>query len=193
MVVLTDTCAVLMLLRIVPDMFREKAYGCVTIKQVVDEIKKKPSFKQKYPWRSEYLHHIQPVTSGQLKKGLFDEFFSDICDMVKVIPNTRSNRLYEEDLSRVDKLIAAALLSLNATLCSGDGNLAHFVETELEIENCSPLKLVNDWLEAKLIIWDEKKQAVLSEWFQNENPQPAKEIQRFKKLTKQDYPSQNRR
>lgn len=189
MVVLTDTCAVLMLLRIAPDMFRDKAYGCVTIQQVVDEIKKKPLFKQKYPWRSEYLHHIQSVTAGRLKEGSFDEWYRDVCDVAKFTHNTRSRRYYAEDLSPVDKKIAAALLCLNATLCSGDANLIHFVETQLEISNCAPLKLVNDWLEAKLIVWDEQKQAVICEWVQIECTQPAKEIQRFKALTHCDYPS----
>jgi len=67
------------------------------------------------------------------------------------------------------------------------------VETQLEISNCSPLKLVNDWIETKLITWDEQKQSVLAEWVQNEDPQPEIEIKRFKKLVKRDYPSQNRR
>lgn len=189
MVVLTDTCAILMLLRIAPDMFRDEAYGCVTIKPVIDEIVQKPSFKQQYPWRSEYLHHILPVTSGRLSEGLFDECYDDICEAVNYTSNKKTNRFYAEELSRVDKQIAAALMSLDATLCSGDRNLVHFVETQLEISNCSPLKLVNDWLDAELITWDEQKQSVLSDWVQNENPQPHQEIQRFKKLAKREYPS----
>ena len=53
MVVLCDTSAILMLLRIAPDMFTDPRYGCVTIRQIYDEITRTPKFKSKYLWLHE--------------------------------------------------------------------------------------------------------------------------------------------
>jgi hypothetical protein len=53
-----------------------------------------------------------------------------------------------------------------------------------------PLCLVNDWIDQKLIVWNDARQAVLDDWIaQNERPQPIGEIRRFEKLTGRTYPS----
>jgi hypothetical protein len=45
MYILCDTCSVLMLIRIAPDMFRDDRYGCVTIQEVFQELFRTQKFK----------------------------------------------------------------------------------------------------------------------------------------------------
>ena len=48
---------------------------------------------------------------------------------------------------------------------------------------------MNDWLEARLIAWDDTCQSVIEDWIRlNERPQPPAEIRRFEKLTGRKYP-----
>lgn len=49
MYVLCDTCSVLMLIRIAPDMFEDSRYGCVTTQEVIRELFRTQRFKEKYP------------------------------------------------------------------------------------------------------------------------------------------------
>lgn len=48
MYILCDTCKVLMLIRIAPDMFRDDGYGCVTIQEVFQELFRTQKFKMQY-------------------------------------------------------------------------------------------------------------------------------------------------
>jgi hypothetical protein len=50
MFILCDTCSILMLIRIAPKMFTEMEYECVTVAEVVQEIKRTQKFKDKHPW-----------------------------------------------------------------------------------------------------------------------------------------------
>ena len=73
MVVLQDTCAILMLLRIAPEMFTNPDFGCVTLASVQKEYVRKQEFKRKYPWRGDLAHHIQPHSDYQLKLKGFEK------------------------------------------------------------------------------------------------------------------------
>lgn len=47
MIILCDTSSVVMLLRIAPEMFEDKRYGCVTIKEVYNELFATQKFKSR--------------------------------------------------------------------------------------------------------------------------------------------------
>jgi hypothetical protein len=51
MFVVCDTCSLIMLLRIAPDMFADPRYRCVTIAPVFNEYVRTQRFKHRYPWR----------------------------------------------------------------------------------------------------------------------------------------------
>ena len=188
MVVLQDTCAILMLLRIAPEMFTNPAYGCVTLASVQREYVRKQEFKVKYPWRGDLAHHVTPFSDYQLKQQGFMERKRQIETASLALKNPRTGHAYSYDLSPVDKEIAAALLTLEAELCTGDTNLANFVSDEFEIACHSPLAILNRWLELKLIVWSEALHCVLTEWAAKEKPQPRRETKRYETLTGQKYP-----
>ena len=54
MYILCDTCSVLMLIRIAPDMFCDDRYECVTIQEMIQEMFRTQKFKMRYPWRTKY-------------------------------------------------------------------------------------------------------------------------------------------
>lgn len=177
-----------MLLRIAPEMFKNPAYGCMTLASVQKEYVRKQEFKYKYPWRGELSHHVTAFSDYQLKQKGFEKRRQQVRAMCQAIENPRTSHAYEFDLSAVDKDIAAALLALKAELCTGDTNLAIFVEEQLEITCYSPLAILNLWLEQDLVAWSEDMQAVLTEWVSQEKPQPADDIKRFEELTARKYP-----
>lgn len=45
--ILCDTCSVLMLIRIAPDMFKDERYECVTVNEVWQELFRTRKFKTK--------------------------------------------------------------------------------------------------------------------------------------------------
>ncbi|NQV19357.1 MAG: hypothetical protein HQ534_12545 [Armatimonadetes bacterium] len=47
--IICDTCSILMLIRIAPDMFIDSKYGCKTINEVRKEFISTTRFKEKYP------------------------------------------------------------------------------------------------------------------------------------------------
>jgi len=60
MEILCDTCSILMLLRIAPQMFLDDTYQCCTIAEVRNEIFQTQKFKNKYPWREKFKDKIKP-------------------------------------------------------------------------------------------------------------------------------------
>ena len=180
MVIIVDTCAILMLLRIAPEMFSDKRFGCTTIPAIHEELQRTQKFKTKYPWRNELMHHVKVCGFSDLKKNGFDTKVKQVYDICEY------KRIYF--LSRTDKLIIATLLCIDSMLCSGDGNLVSFAKEEFEKDNKSPLELVNNWLEKGLIEWNDVRQAVLAEWVEKERSQPLEQIKRFENLTRYLYP-----
>lgn len=65
--ILCDTCSILMLIRIVPDMFIDERFDCLTITDVKDEIFRTQKFKTKYPWRIHLKNKIETIGITNLK------------------------------------------------------------------------------------------------------------------------------
>ncbi len=182
MKILCDTCAILMLLRINPEMFTNPIFECETINEVRTEFNEKQKFKIKYPWKSTYLKFIKTHTR-------YDESIKFIIEGInqsKLNPST--NEPY--DLSYVDRCLMAALYDLDDVIfCSGDSNAMDFAFNELEHDCISPLELINKWLKDCLIVWDIDKQLIIVDWIsQNERRQPPRAIGKFTELTGFDYP-----
>jgi hypothetical protein len=92
-------------------------------------------------------------------------------------------------LSPTDLEVAAAVLVQKCCISTTDRDLEDFLKQEFDLDNESPLKIVNNWIEKKLIVWSDAEQRVLEDWVaQNERRQPLLEIQRFEKLVKRKYP-----
>ena len=58
MLILADTCSVIMLLRIAPDKFSDSKYECVTTTEVLKELKSNQKFKTKYPWLKDLVPNV---------------------------------------------------------------------------------------------------------------------------------------
>ena len=52
--ILCDTGSIWMLIRIVPDMFMDERFECVTVHDVRKEVFQTQRFKTRYPWRNEF-------------------------------------------------------------------------------------------------------------------------------------------
>lgn len=98
------------------------------------------------------------------------------------------NKYYIDELSEADLRMAAAALSFEAKLCTGDGALMRFAGDELELPVVQPLSVVNGWLEKGLIAWDNEKHGFLKDWVK-ERRQPRPDIERFEQLTGRSYPA----
>lgn len=185
--VLCDTCSVLMLLRIAPDMFTDPSYECMMTQTVYQEFIQTQKFKNKYPWRGTYRQHLKSVSQGDLD----DAGYGLKLNIIKTINNTAirvsTGRRY--NLSRADTEVAAATVCLAAKITTGDINLAAFLADQFDIECISALGLVNLWLEKEILTWNNDRQAIIEEWISlGERPQPKKDIRRFERLTGCDYP-----
>lgn len=194
MVVLTDTCSVIMLLRIAPEMFSDERFGCVTIQAVHDEIKRTAKFSIKYPWRSEFLPKIEAIPPGMLSKA---PNHLENQKAVKVTHNTqRTQDGKSYGLSQVDREVVTAALTLSdltpereVKISSTDRNLVKFASEQFELENLEPLALINQWLRDGLIEWDENRNNLLYAWLSDEEPHPsARAIREFERLTGKKFP-----
>ena len=191
MIILCDTSSVVMLLRIVPDMFQDARYGCITIKEVCDELIGTQKFKSRYPWRTAYKDKIVPLTTSRLMTEELSQYFSAIDMLIKAgTLNRKSGRLF--DLSYTDKRILAGALAHGYKISSGDQDLILFAKQEFRSTfkgDITPLEIINIWMKKDLISWDDVKHEYLSEWDRLEEPaQPKKAIGKFQKLTGKSYP-----
>lgn len=187
MVILCDTCSILMLIRIAPEMFHDKRYGCVTVQEVVRELFRTQKFKEKYPWRTKYKKKISPLGVTAVKKGDFKLYSNTIKNLIDVgTINKKTDRYF--NLSYTDQMIAAYAIAHGFKLSTGDGDLADFVVQEFSGVIISPLGIVNDWMEKRLIDWKDTFQEIIEDWDRcNEHPQPKKEVRRFEKLSGYKY------
>ncbi len=188
--ILCDTCSVLMLLRVAPEMFNDDRFKCVTTIEVKQEIIQSQKFKDKYPWRQKLKAKIKTL-SGYLTteyKNEYDLVIEAINSLLDSgLVNNKTGRSIA--VSRVDKSIAAHAICRNYKITTDDKNLAALVTQEFDIENISPLGLINKWLENGLIHWNNEHQTILEDWDKcREAPQPKSEIKRFKKITGYKYP-----
>ena len=186
--ILCDTCSVLMLLRIAPDMFTAARYECVTVNQVWEEITRTQKFKTKYPWRKEHARHISSLPRSKVDTADYRLTLSAAKLTEQTQRNSRTGKTF--GLSRRDIEIAACAIAHGYGLSTTDVNLADFLKQQYDVGNVPPLQLVNDWLEKGLFEWTEFRQSVLTDWLVCSEPrQPAREIKRFEKLTGSCYPA----
>ena len=185
--ILCDTCSVLMVIRIAPEMFIDPKFGCATIPMVHNEIFKKQEFKTKYPWRDQYKSKIKTIGYSVLNTPQTEMNLTAIHALVTAgVMNTKTGFLV--DLSLTDKQIIACASANQYDITSGDKNLVDFAEQQFDISNISPLGLVNDWLEGGLVHWDQQLQMVIEDWDKcGEMAQPVEEAGRYQKLTGKFY------
>jgi hypothetical protein len=187
MYILCDTCSVLMLIRIAPDMFCENRYGCKTMQEVARELFRTQKFKAKYPWRTKYKSNIKALSSSEVRKGDFDLNLDAVKNIVAIGTKNKKTGHYF-NLSYVDQMIAACTIAHNFKLTTVDGDLADFVEQEFSGVTISPLGIINEWMGKKLFKWNDDLQEVIEDWDKcNEHPQPKKEVKRFEKLSGYKY------
>lgn len=178
-----------MLIRIAPDMFLDKRFECVTIKNVCDEIFRTLKFKTKYPWRIKYKSKLKSLGSTIENDSLIQNRYKIIDNMVESaeVLNEKTGRPFY--LSRTDKKIAACAVVLKHGVSTVEYELTHFLKQQFNKRVIKPLTIINYWLRKGLIIWDDEKQAVLEDWLVcNETPQDKRRIREFIKLTKRKYP-----
>ena len=185
--ILCDTCSVLMLIRIAPEMFCDDRFKCVTIPEVIKELFQTQKFKTSYPWRKEFKSKIKAIRTSEIEKGDFQIYLQSIRSIIQTGKiNKRTGKYF--NLSRVDQIIAACSVAHNFKLTTVDNDLGDFIKQEFSGQTISPLGIINDWLEKKLIKWNDKMQMVIEDWDAcNESPQPRKEIKRFEKTTGYKY------
>jgi hypothetical protein len=185
--ILCDTCSILMLIRIQPAMLTDSRYGCVIVRQVWEEFFQTQKFKNKYPWRGNYKRQLNCLSQSAVVTKDYQLALKTAKIIESTQRNTRNDKSY--GLSRRDLEMAAIVIANNFSLCSTDISLIDFLEQQYNISNSEPLRIINDWIEEKLFVWDDKQQAVIADWIRcNEKPQSAKEIKRFEALTGYKYP-----
>jgi len=188
--IIVDTCALVMLIRIVPKMLKDDRFNCVTIRSIRDEFIRTSKFKDKYPWRKKLTGEIDTIgttheakTEVNLNKKVIDRM------ILEGVENKKTGKIF--DLSKTDRELLAWALVLKRYLVSGDGNIGEFGHQEFSsifIGHLSPLELLNDWIEHKLLVWDDKLQLYLEDWQKNEEKsQSSCQIARFETLTEYPY------
>lgn len=188
MYILCDTCSVLMLIRVAPEMFLDERFECKTIRDVWKEIFQTQKFKTKYPWRADYKRNIKPMAESQVEKGEFAFYLKTISNLIETgTINSQTGKFF--NLSRVDQKIAACALTHQYEITTGDQDLIAFVKQEFFKQNVLPLHLVNKWLAQGLIQWDNNLQNILEDWKKcDEAAQLGSEKSTYRKLTGKKYP-----
>ena len=183
MSILCDTCTVLMLVRIVPNMFIDAKYACVTLNEVHDEIFQTQKFKYKYPWRTDYKSKIIPNTSLLQRDENFNIVFGVIKNKIYAGTINRLTGRYF-DLSFVDQIVAAYAVTYSLLISTADKSLIDFLKQEFDINNLYPLEVINTWLKNKILVWNDELHKFIKEWIVDEEPvQPRAAIKEFERVT----------
>lgn len=188
MIVVNDTCAILMLVRICPDMFRDARFGCVMLQEAYAEYARSSRFKKQYPWREDFRKCLKSLPKSDLAEHGYDSVLGYVSAAAADVVDPVTQKKYADELSPTDLKMIAASYSLDAELCSGDGALSRYAANDWERQVISPLALVNRWLSQKLLAWDDEKLRILEDWVRAERPQPKKDIVAFERLTGRRYP-----
>jgi hypothetical protein len=191
MVILCDTCSILMLLRIAPDMFIDPRYECRTIREIHDELIQTTRFKTKYPWVGNYRTKIKPgILTEAEKKAEADLYLAIKALNDEPVINVRNGRPF--DLSFRDMKVASHSLALGCAISSGDTNLVEFILQEFPDDsegNLTSLEVLNGWLGNGLFAWNAGHQSLLEQWsILGERKQPVRATKLFEKLTHFKYP-----
>ena len=187
MKVLCDTCCVLLVVRIAPNMFIDEKYECFTIHEVRNEIFRKQRFKSKYPWRGDFKAQIKVKSFKPEIKEQYDFHFDVINKMIESCTlNKRINRCF--DLSYTDQKIVAYALASNSLVSTNEKNMRDFLEQEFNEKSISSLALINRWIKDGLIIWNSHLHGIIEDWERNDEPvQPAEDIIEFVALAGHEY------
>ena len=144
MYILCDTCSVLMLIRIAPDMFRDDRYGCVTIQEVFQELFRTQKFKTKYPWRTKYKSKIKAVIKSKVETDDFNLYLEAIRNIIETGKiNERTKKFFS--LSYVDQQIAACSIAHGFKLTTVDDDLNDFVIQMRYRPKCSIWLWISSW------------------------------------------------
>ena len=187
MLILADTCSVLMLLRIAPDMFSDPQYECVTTTEVFRELKSNQKFRTKYPWIRSLIPSIKCIGNSELETEDYNTALLTIESLLSTNPiNEKTQKVF--DLSRVDKHIIACAAAQNLSITTGETDIVDFAIQEFNIKSYSALGVLNIWLKKGLVACDENLLAIIDDWEQSrEAGQPTADIEKFQKLTKKFY------
>lgn len=187
MVILCDTCSILMLIRIAPDMFTDPRYECATLQEVSRELFRTQKFKTKYPWRERYKNKITALGETIVKGSDFNLCFRAVNNLLDTgVKNKKTGHFF--NLSKIDQVIVACTIAHNYKLTTVDDDLANFLVQEFSCDIISPLGMINDWMEKGVVQWNDYLQIIIEDWDKcNEHPQPAKEVKRFEKLSGYHY------
>lgn len=185
--ILCDTCSILMLIRIAPDMFIDKRFECLTIADVREELYQTQKFKSKYPWRLDFKNKIVTLGTTEVISGDFNLYLQAITSLIESgTINQRTQKFF--NLSKVDKKFIACALAHNYEVTTTDNDLIDFLQQEFSKSNIAPLGLINSWLKNRLIEWSEQRQVIIEDWNRcNEARQPLSDIQEFENLTGYKY------
>lgn len=187
---LVDTCSILMLIRICPDMFTDIKYNCFTINEIIREVVQTKKFKDKYPWRNDIKSNLRPIPREKAQSPRVTQLEGIIrikCESITV--DIKTNKVF--NLSATDQKLAACALANEFHTCSEDGPVVSFCAQEFPSVykgNLCALEIINHWLKAKLLVWDDQKHAYLQDWrVKNEPVQSAHAIADFQSLTGRVY------
>lgn len=187
MIVLCDTCSVLMVIRIAPDMFIEDKYGCATTSKVHNELFRTQKFKEKYPWRANYRSNVSTLGASVTNTDDVNLHLTTINSIIEA-GVTNPNTGFLVDLSPTDKHVIACATANQYDISSVDRSLVYFAESQFDLRNVTPLGLVNRWLEQGLISWNEHMQMVIADWQScGESKQSVSEVGQFQSLTGYPY------
>ena len=192
MKILCDTCSILMVMRIAPDMLTDEKYGCFTIQEVREEIIRQQKFKDKYPWRHGFKDKIRCIPNSEIINNDFASQYFDVVNLMieNNTINKKTGRLF--DLSSVDKRFIACSLSFGFKISTGDGDIKAIANQEFSKAfkgNISPLGMVNTWIRKSLINWSDELHGYVADWNRTgEAPQPRLQKREYRKLTGLKYP-----
>ena len=201
MIIVADTCSLLLLLRLNPEMLTNRKFGCCTTQEVRDEIFRTARFAEKYPWRVNFRNKIQAVPQADVNRapGYADAIWAVKVELEHIDPGEGSYNLSREDRSVI--VLAQILPELSiftiddpddVALSTTDRRLREFAERKFEIVNIEPLDVLNSWLEAGIWRYDDQQHdSILQEWADHEPEPSIAAKRRFKKLTGQAFPNSN--
>jgi hypothetical protein len=187
MKILCDTCCILLILRIAPEMFTDDRFGCFTVKEIRDEIVQTHKLKTRYPWRTDYKDKIKFTVLGNEAKKSFEIYFRAIDNLVELgTINNSTNRFF--DLSYIDRKIVAYSLATDSQLSTNDQDIRDFIWQHYDRNSISSLGLINKWLREGSLQWCDQFQMIIREWdTNNEPPQTREDIEGFERLSRFKY------
>ncbi len=192
MKILFDTCSIIMVIRIAPEMLTNEKYGCFSIQEVREEIIRQQKFKDKYPWRHGFKDKIRCIPNSEI---INNDLVNQYVDVVNLLIenntiNKKTGRLF--DLSPVDRRFIACALSFGFQISTGDGDIKDIANQEFSKTfkgNISPLGMVNTWIRKSLINWSDELHGYVADWNRTgEAPQPRLQKREYRKLTGLKYP-----